>query len=851
MPAGAADVSVFALFKGWRFIQTNATSSDPISPDPFLFEAFVSPAANGLVVSAALKLPNGTTNLLSQNSYDSDYKLKQSFASQVSLDAAYPSGVYNVILNTINDGLTTNSLTLPANNFPNGPRFSNYNAAQAIDANANFTLTWDPFVAGTTNDFIQLEIQGEFGDEIFRSPSPGEPDYMDGTATSVIIPANTLQAGQQYRTRLTFYRLTTFDTIIYPGAFGVAGFTAQTEVYIQTSSGPNVQKYFVVKSQSFNQTSSSPPAPNTARPYAFGSFIIKSSSNSVNTATLRYLPSGTNQNYIYGDNELFIEADFLSQAALDAAYPNGSYRVTMNTLNDGTKTSDLSVTGDTYPATPRISNYPQAQTIDAAADFLLTWDSFAGGTADDFIQLQFEDCQGNGLHSPDPGEPGALTGTNNSITLSAGLLQSGRTYQAELKFFKRTSIDTNSYPGVRGLAAYGKTTKFTLVTAGTPVDCTGTSLNLAFNFPHGNFGSGTNGAISFPNGFAYYFALFNVDNDINFPTNAYFTGPPGSGLTNTPSSYFFSGGNGGGYGSPQVNTPPFPPGGLWTVNYKGTNKTFILADPDAANKQIMIVPTVVTNPAGLIQRIDWVYKNTNGNTVSAQPFMQKISISIDGFGGRLYDAFDLSPLSNSHTLIQNVAWTNTGMIFMNFTDANNYNYTSFWTRDNTPLQIFNNSQLPDGAVGTTYSYILNGGGGNHVYSWSIQSNSLPAGLSLNATTGEIFGTPTQVGTNNFVIRFSDTSPAFIDKQFTLIINTTGGPPQPPTFNTFGHLPDRTFQMSFQGQIGRSYRIDASTTLTNWTDIGIVSPNPTNGVTYYRDLGATNYPRRFYRATLLP
>jgi hypothetical protein len=76
------------------------------------------------------------------------------------------------------------------------------------------------------------------------------------------------------------------------------------------------------------------------------------------------------------------------------------------------------------------------------------------------------------------------------------------------------------------------------------------------------------------------------------------------------------------------------------------------------------------------------------------------------------------------------------------------------------------TSLADGTVGTIYSQQLSASGGVTPYTWSIDSGSLPAGLSLTAATGEISGTPTSSGTSSFTVKVtdSDTPTASTDTQ---------------------------------------------------------------------------------------
>lgn len=63
--------------------------------------------------------------------------------------------------------------------------------------------------------------------------------------------------------------------------------------------------------------------------------------------------------------------------------------------------------------------------------------------------------------------------------------------------------------------------------------------------------------------------------------------------------------------------------------------------------------------------------------------------------------------------------------------------------------------LPAGVTGFPYSASISSTGGTEPYSFSVISGALPDGLSLNANTGEISGTPTTEGVFDFAIMASD------------------------------------------------------------------------------------------------
>jgi hypothetical protein len=62
---------------------------------------------------------------------------------------------------------------------------------------------------------------------------------------------------------------------------------------------------------------------------------------------------------------------------------------------------------------------------------------------------------------------------------------------------------------------------------------------------------------------------------------------------------------------------------------------------------------------------------------------------------------------------------------------------------------------PAGKIGTAYSHAFPSGGGAAPLTFSIVSGSLPTGLTLNAATGVVSGTPTGPGTFPFTIQVVD------------------------------------------------------------------------------------------------
>jgi hypothetical protein len=80
--------------------------------------------------------------------------------------------------------------------------------------------------------------------------------------------------------------------------------------------------------------------------------------------------------------------------------------------------------------------------------------------------------------------------------------------------------------------------------------------------------------------------------------------------------------------------------------------------------------------------------------------------------------------------------------------------------------------LPNGTAGTAYNQTLTVTG-NTPITWSIESGTLPAGLTITPATGVISGTPTTAGTSTFTVKATNATGSGT-KQLSITITTAGG-----------------------------------------------------------------------------
>jgi hypothetical protein len=214
--------------------------------------------------------------------------------------------------------------------------------------------------------------------------------------------------------------------------------------------------------------------------------------------------------------------------------------------------------------------------------------------------------------------------------------------------------------------------------------------------------------------------------------------------------------------------------GNFSGNPSGHNVVFFLNGPGV----------IMNVPGGFTTGFSFYYAAAN------TPGSVYVYDGLNGTGN-LLATLDLSVNGSTCGTTTYSCWSNTGVSFagtaksVNFSGVANYigfDNITLGSRVAAKLAVTTTSP-PKGKVGTAYSYTLGATGGVTPYSWS--ASGLPSGLSVNATSGVLSGTPTTAGTYSVTVTVTDSSSPILTATatfqlvidpVTLTITTTGLPP---------------------------------------------------------------------------
>jgi hypothetical protein len=106
-----------------------------------------------------------------------------------------------------------------------------------------------------------------------------------------------------------------------------------------------------------------------------------------------------------------------------------------------------------------------------------------------------------------------------------------------------------------------------------------------------------------------------------------------------------------------------------------------------------------------------------------------------------------------------------------------------------PDLVITTMTVPDGTVGSSYDQTLAAQGGTTPYTWSLALGTLPNGLNLDPSTGEITGMPTAAGCSLVTVEVQDSSAKQQTSTLNMSFGVDGGDTNGCLVSTTTSLPD--------------------------------------------------------------
>ena len=239
-----------------------------------------------------------------------------------------------------------------------------------------------------------------------------------------------------------------------------------------------------------------------------------------------------------------------------------------------------------------------------------------------------------------------------------------------------------------------------------------------------------------------------------------------------------------GDGGPANNAELAVPGGV----FGDTQGNLFVAD--SGNNRIRKITELVTGPPANISASGGTSQNAIVNTTFQSQLSATVTDATGNLVGGVVVTFTAPAAGASGTFADGVSTATTnaeGVATSTAFTANNVpgGYTVSATVAGVqgsanfsltnllaPLTITTTS-LPSSQLGVAYSQTLAATGGTTPFTWSIVSGTLPAGLTLNASTGVISGTPTTPQTANFTVKVTDSETPAVSQTASLSILVSG------------------------------------------------------------------------------
>jgi Glyoxalase/Bleomycin resistance protein/Dioxygenase superfamily len=261
---------------------------------------------------------------------------------------------------------------------------------------------------------------------------------------------------------------------LIPGAFPAADASNDSPAIAST-----VRFFVVVKSSNYSQKSD---GELTLLNFHFFSEVFPAPGSQVH-GTLMSRNFDRAKSYEKKNDTLYIEGGhFASLAALDAAYPNDTYRVTIDDQPAEVANGTLDFRGDggvtDIPEPIHIAIAQEGRSvapteIESSKPTTIRWNRFSNGQSDprgivdDMIFVVIQDCRGrNVFHTGLPFDGKYLRYEASEVHVPAHLLEAGQPYSMFVEM--PHVVDSTRVHGIPGFASFATATYLDLRTLGAP-----------------------------------------------------------------------------------------------------------------------------------------------------------------------------------------------------------------------------------------------------------------------------------------------------------------------------------------------------------------------------------------------
>lgn len=204
-----------------------------------------------------------------------------------------------------------------------------------------------------------------------------------------------------------------------------------------------IEFVYAIKEKAYEQFGNHPAT--TPREWGFGAGV--SGDGQVTGGTVTYPGSG-GPVALMGENgqfDLDDEVEYATQAAMDAAFPNGSISLSVTNNGSATALGPFLIEGDSYPATPHILNAVALGTSDPSQDFTVTWAPFEGSDEGDQVLVQFREDNSDGEEIFE-----FVDRTDTTFVIPGGTLEANKNYELNVIFINQTTSASESINAIIG-----------------------------------------------------------------------------------------------------------------------------------------------------------------------------------------------------------------------------------------------------------------------------------------------------------------------------------------------------------------------------------------------------------------